>query len=242
MKCIKCNCDSRNYYFKIYRIIRQFVQNKIVKLPKKMDYAIGISDLSIDVLKKDLNPNIYIQKICNPIRFEYTKKKNDYTQNDYFLYVGRIAKEKGVESFCKALTELNLKGIIVGDGAEKERLEKKYPNIIFTGWKSENEVKEYMIKAKCLIFPSLWYEGAPLTPLESFSLGVPCLINSVCSAREYGKEFVYTGYDELKKKIIKINNDIEPKFNFDILKEYSIDNYKKKILNLYELIINESRE
>lgn len=242
LKCIMCNCDSRNYCFKIYRLIRQFVQNKVVKLPKKMEYAIGISDLSMNVLKKDLNSNIYIQKICNPIRFEQVKNKNDYTKNDYFLYVGRIAKEKGVEIFCRVLTELNLKGIVVGDGTERERLERLYSNIVFTGWKSENEVKEYMAKAKCLIFPSLWYEGAPLTPLESFSLGIPCLINSDCSAREYGKEFVYSNYDELKKKIIKINTDIEPKFNFDILKEYSIDNYKKKLLNLYELINNESRE
>lgn len=242
LKCIMCNCDSRNYCFKIYRLIRQFVQNKVVKLPKKMEYAIGISDLSMNVLKKDLNSNIYIQKICNPIRFEQVKNKNDYTKNDYFLYVGRIVKEKGVEIFCRVLTELNLKGIVVGDGTERERLERLYSNIVFTGWKSENEVKEYMAKAKCLIFPSLWYEGAPLTPLESFSLGIPCLINSDCSAREYGKEFVYSNYDELKKKIIKINTDIEPKFNFDILKEYSIDNYKKKLLNLYELINNESRE
>ena len=35
-QCIECNCDSRNYGFKIYRLIRQFVQNKIVKLNKKL--------------------------------------------------------------------------------------------------------------------------------------------------------------------------------------------------------------
>ena len=34
-KCIKCNCDSRNYGFKLYRIVRQFVQNKIVRLNDK---------------------------------------------------------------------------------------------------------------------------------------------------------------------------------------------------------------
>ena len=112
-----------------------------------------------------------------------------------------MAKEKGVEVFCKVITELNLKGIVVGEGSERLRLQKEYTNIIFTGWKDTNEVREYMKKAKCLIFPSLWYEGAPLTPLESFSLGIPCLISSDCSAREYGNEFVYTDYEELKKKV-----------------------------------------
>ena len=31
-KCIKCNCDSRNYAFKIYRVVRQFVQNICLKV------------------------------------------------------------------------------------------------------------------------------------------------------------------------------------------------------------------
>ena len=40
MKCITCNCDSRNNMFKFYRIIRQFVQNNIVQINKKIKYAI----------------------------------------------------------------------------------------------------------------------------------------------------------------------------------------------------------
>lgn len=238
-KCIKCNCDSRNYIFKIYRVLRQFVQNKIVKLPQKINYAIGISDLSISVLIKDLNRDINIKKIYNPINIDFKINKNDYTKNEYFLFVGRVAKEKGVEVFCKVITELNLKGIVVGEGSERSRLQKEYTNIIFTGWKDSNEVREYMKKAKCLIFPSLWYEGAPLTPLESFSLGIPCLISSDCSAREYGNEFVYTDYEELKKKIIEVCNDKKPRFEFDILKKYSSNKYKEEILKFYEEIIND---
>ena len=42
-KCIKCNCDSRNYGFKIYRVLRQFVQNKIVRLNDKLENAISIA-------------------------------------------------------------------------------------------------------------------------------------------------------------------------------------------------------
>lgn len=213
-QCIKCNCDSRNYIFKIYRIIRQFVQNKIVKLPKKLKYAIGISDLSIEVLKPTLNPNIKLEKIYNPIDFDENEEKVDYTKNDYYLYVGRISKEKGVDIFCRAITDLNLKGIAVGDGSEKERLQKKYPNIEFTGWKDSKEVKKYMKKARCLIFPSLWYEGAPLTPLEAMYYGIPCFISECCTAREYvdkNSEYLFNPYDveELKRKIkLKGNSNL----------------------------------
>lgn len=236
-QCIKCNCDSRNYVFKIYRLIRQFVQNKIVKLPKKLKYAIGISDLSIEVLKPTLNPNIKLEKIYNPIDFDENEEKVDYTKNDYYLYVGRISKEKGVDIFCRAITDLNLKGIVVGDGSEKERLEKEYPNIEFTGWKDSKEVKEYMKKAKCLIFPSLWYEGAPLTPLEAMSLGIPCIISDCCAGREYilnGKNgFIFSNLKDLKNKLTNIlickKNDIQ-------IDDLYRSNYLNNVLKFYSNI------
>ena len=65
-------------------------------------------------------------------------EKIDPTRNKYFLYVGRISKEKGVDLFCKAITRLGYEGIVVGDGDERKRLEKEYPNIKFTVWKNKN--------------------------------------------------------------------------------------------------------
>ena len=114
-KCVKCNCDSRNYGFKLYRVIRQFIQNKIVKLNKKLEYAITISDLSEKVLRKTLNPNIKITRVYNPIDIQPTKEKIDFTKNTYYLYVGRVVKEKGVDLFCQAITELGREGIVVGE-------------------------------------------------------------------------------------------------------------------------------
>lgn len=229
-KCVKCNCDSRNYGFKIYRLLRQFVQEKIVKLNKNLKYAIGISDLSIDVLKETLNENISLEKIYNPIEFDENEDQINYKENEYYLYVGRVSKEKGVENFCRAISELGLKGIVVGDGSEKERLENKYPNIEFTGWKDKKEVKQYMKGAKALIFPSLWYETAGLTILEAGVMGIPCIVNKTCAGREFvNKENLYSNLEELKK-VIK-----EEKFSVSINKEmYSQEKYLEKILDVYE--------
>lgn len=236
-QCIKCNCDSRNYGFKIYRLVRQFVQNKIVKLPEKLEYAIGISDLSINVLKPTLNSNIKFKKIYNPIEFDENEEKVEASKNEYFLFVGRISKEKGVDIFCKAITELGLKGIAVGDGSEKKRLEKEYPNIEFTGWKSKDEVKEYMKGARALIFPSLWYEGAPLTPLEAMSFGVPCLISDCCAGREYIEDkkngYIFKDIKELKEKVLNVNQnklDIKIKEN----NNFSTTIYLNRIIKVYE--------
>ena len=234
-KCIKCNCDSRNYAFKLYRIIRQFVQNKIVKLNDKLTDVISISEFSEKILKNTLNKNTKIYRVYNPIDLDKNPKKVDYRKNDYYLYVGRISKEKGANVFCEAISSLNLKGIVVGDGEEKEKLMKLYPNITFTGWQDSKKVKEYMRGAKALIFPSLCYEGAPLTPLEAMQYGIPVISSGCNAAKDYITEnngFIYANFDELKKFVLYIQeNKLNPEhilFNKNLL-----NNYIKNLSNVY---------
>lgn len=219
-KCIKCNCDSRNYAFKIYRVIRQFVQNKIVKLNDKLEYVITISEFSEKILKQTLNPNTKITRIYNPIEIDPQKEKIEYTKNKYYLYVGRVSKEKGVDLFCKAITELKLKGIVVGDGSEKEKLQNEYPNIQFVGWKNSDEVKEYMKGARALIFPSRCYEAAPLTNIEALLLGIPSLVSNNCAASDVSNE--------------KNENGLTFECNVESLKECIQDFENKSSINIYE--------
>ena len=212
MKCIKCNCDSRNYGFKLYRIIRQFVQNKIVKLNDKLQYAISISDFSEKILKSTLGKNVKITRIYNPIEIDENEEKVDASKNEYYLYVGRISKEKGVDLFCQAITELGYRGIVVGDGDEKEKLEQQYFNIEFAGWKNKDEVKTYMKGARALIFPSRWYEGAPLTPLEAMQYGVPCIASNCSAASEYIKNenlIFEVENEDIKRKILLYEKNIK---------------------------------
>ena len=226
-KCIKCNCDSRNYGFKLYRVIRQFVQNKVVKLNEKLENVITISKNKEKILKPTLGKNIKITRIYNPIDIDENAENVDPSKNEYYLYVGRISKEKGVDLFCQAITELGLKGIVVGDGDEKEKLEKQYPNIEFTGWKNKEEVKQYMKGARALIFPSRWYETAGLTVLEAQTLGVPAIVNKNCAGSEFvPKENCFNSFKELKKKII--DGILEIKENV------KIEDYTHKLLKFYK--------
>lgn len=239
-KCIKCNCDSRNYGFKLYRVIRQFVQNKIVKLNDRLENVITISEFSEKILKPTLGKNTKITRIYNPIDIDKNAEKVDPSKNEYYLYVGRICKEKGVDLFCQAITELGLKGIAVGDGDEKEKLEKQYPNIEFTGWKNKDEVKRYMKGARVLIFPSRWYETAGLTVLEAQNLKIPCIVNKNCAASEFIKEnnniCTFTTIGDLKQKILKLGEANIEIFETN-LEEFSYLNYKKKIFELFKQVV-----
>lgn len=232
-KCIYCNCDSRNYFFKLFRVIRQFVQNKIVKLNKKIKNVISISDFSENILKKTLNKNVNIYKVKNPIDLDDNIEEIVYKNNDYYLYVGRISKEKGVDIFCKSVTEAKVKGIVVGDGPELKNLKRDYPNIVFTGWKNSDEVKEYMKKAKALIIPSRWYEGAPLTPLEAMQYGIPVYTSNCNATVDYIKEnvngLIFSDIEDLTEKLKK-------NYDFNVKLEYE-NNYYDELISVYKKII-----
>lgn len=233
-KCIICNCDSRNYLFKIYRIIRHFIQNKIVKLNDRLTDVISISDFSEKILEETLNKNMKIHRVYNPIDIDPNSKKVDYKKNKYFLYVGRISKEKGVDIFCEAITKTNQKGVVVGDGPELPMLKEKYKNIEFVGWKDSDEVKKYMQGAKALIIPSRWYEAAPLTPLEAIQYGIP-VITSDCNAtvdyiNENNGEMFSIEKDNLKDALLNFIPKYKPNINNNSNK------YANKLYKVYNII------
>ena len=240
-KCVKCNCDSRNYGFKLYRIVRQFVQNKIVKLNDRLENVITISEFSEKILKPTLGKNTKITRIYNPIDIDENAEKVDPSKNEYYLYVGRISKEKGVDLFCEAITDLKLKGIAVGDGDEREKLERQYPNIEFVGWKNKDEVKKYMKGARALIFPSLWYETMGMTVLEAQLNGIPAIVGNECAATEFIKNkengFIYINGDlKSLKNAIEEHNNCNSDYMYSNIYKKSLE-YKKFNIEYFKKII-----
>lgn len=241
-KCICTNCDSRSYAHKVLRVIRQMKQNIILK---NIKYGIYISDFSINVIKKYLPKNIKLYKLLNPIDINNSQKIKSINDNEYYIYVGRVSKEKGVEDFCKAITQLGEKGIVIGDGDETNSLKEKYNNIEFAGWKNKKEVIDYMLKAKALIFPTLWYEGSPLTTVEAMSIGLPCIISSENAAGEFvnnknGIIYECGNVEDLKNKIKKYNKIDKTKKSKECIKTYEKIkecNYVEELLKIYNNVL-----
>ena len=242
-KCLRCNCDSRNYFFKLYRVIRQFVQNNIVRMSETIENVIGISDNNIKIVKENLNKNVSISKVLNPIDFVTKSDRIKVENNDVYLYIGRVAKEKGIDFFCSNISKLKLKGIVVGDGTKLQELKSQYQDIEFVGWKNKNEIEEYIKRSRIFVFPSMWYEGAPLTPLEVMSYGIPCLVSSCSSAKEYitcknGEIFDISNEEDFKEKLDVINSDIETysKNAFEYMIQFSKNDYIDNLTKVYKKI------
>jgi glycosyltransferase involved in cell wall biosynthesis len=86
------------------------------------------------------------------------------------LNVGRIAVEKNIEAFLK----LKIPGtkVVVGEGPQREELEKRYPDVVFTGPKFGEDLARHFADADVFVFPSLT-DTFGLVNLEAMAAGTP---------------------------------------------------------------------
>lgn len=88
----------------------------------------------------------------------------------YILYVGRVSAEKNIEAFLN-INSPHLK-IVVGDGPEREKLEKKYPDAHFAGMRTGFDLARYYANAEVFVFPSLT-DTFGLVIIEALACGAP---------------------------------------------------------------------
>ena len=248
LKCILCNCDSRKYLHKIWRVFRQFILNNSIKKRKNISY-IFISDFSENILTKYINPNKRY-RVNNPIEIK-NRLKTDAPNNEIYLYIGRLTKEKGVCLFCEVISSLKVKAVVIGDGYLLPELKEKYKDIEFTGWLDYINMRKYILNARCLVFPSLWYECSPLTISEVQAFGIPCIVSDCCAGKDFiSKELLFNtnNFESLKEKILAFkNNETVEYWNNKIYNEFnenkfSTQNYIKNLLNVYrDVLFNDTK-
>jgi glycosyltransferase involved in cell wall biosynthesis len=87
-----------------------------------------------------------------------------------FLYVGRIAAEKNLPAFL----DLDLPGEkwVVGDGPQRETLQRQYPQVRFLGYRHGQALAETYQDAAVLVFPSRT-DTYGLVMLEALACGTP---------------------------------------------------------------------
>jgi glycosyltransferase involved in cell wall biosynthesis len=99
---------------------------------------------------------------------------------DYFLYAGRLAAEKGIAGLVEAWRDIPGPLLVVGDGPERERLRAVAPPTVeFRSGVPPGEVAGLLSRARALMLPSIWYEGAPRIIVEAFAAGVPVLASRI---------------------------------------------------------------
>jgi glycosyltransferase involved in cell wall biosynthesis len=188
LACLTTNCDARAPYHKLWRVTRQVVAKAVAGIPQGFKDLIYTSELHRGVIEPYLNPASRLHYVANPISVDKGPRVKA-EDNDIFLFVSRLVPEKGAVLFAEAAKRAGVKAVFVGDGPEREKVEAIYPQAHVTGWVSPAEVEMWLSRARCLVFPSIWYDASPLTVRESLAKGVPV----ICGGWNAGSEAISDG-------------------------------------------------
>ena len=213
----------KRVFYKLQSPMIRFVigqSDKIIvanEYEKKIFSELG-GENKIEIIENGIN----LEKMKSDVDF---KKK--YTINhDYFLFLGRFHKVKGIDTLLKAMQLIknhslmsSVKLVIMGVnfGFEEEMLKMiKEMNLNDVVKVIKNPPREDVIAAykesEFLVLPSRW-ELSPLTPLEGFAFKKPTIstkVHGIPYTLDDGKNSILVeseNFNELSDKIIELLND-----------------------------------
>lgn len=177
------------------------------------------------------NKTVVLHNFIDKIEPKKSKKE------DYVLYFGRFAEEKGIETLIGAK---NTNFICAGSGPIEDKVNNAN-NLENIGFKTGNELEELIRKAKCTVYPSIWYENCPFSIMESIMYQTPVIASNIGGIPELidnGK----TGYlippnDSLalEEAINRLDNStLENMVENCSKKEFdTVETYAKKLIEIY---------
>jgi glycosyltransferase involved in cell wall biosynthesis len=169
-------CDKRHAVHKAYRVVRGAVQRHIARFPSGVEQYIALSRRSAELLRPYLPANAQLHPLANIIDV-IQQPKVDPGANRNLTVVGRLDEEKGVRLAALAAAEAGMPIVFVGDGPYRGVVEAAGARV--TGWLPAAEVQRELSTARCLVFPSLWYETFGLVVAEAAARGVPAIVSDI---------------------------------------------------------------
>ena len=95
------------------------------------------------------------------------------------VYVGRVAREKGLATLIRAAAAAKAPVKIAGTGAQMEELRalasELNADVQFLGYLTGDPLQEAIRQARAVVLPSECYENAPMSILEAYALGKPVI-------------------------------------------------------------------
>lgn len=267
----KVFCTMHNIYFKqnfldpIFFRIYRFLFCKVVKRIQVVSISKSVENHVINTLKVPKTQSHLLFNAIPAIISEKNREKmvmNIPVKVDpskvTLLFVGRLTKQKSVETLLKSIKILKENGfedsfelLIVGDGvlrASLELLTKKLGICDLVRFEGEQSlVENYYSVADVFILPSIW-EGFGIVILEAFRAKVAVIASNLEGPSELitnninGLLFEPTEYLELSEKISKLIKDnifreqIAKEGYLTFSEKYQIDIYVNKLSELYERV------
>lgn len=171
--------------------------------------ADGITHKSLEIIHygniNGIDTKVFSQS--NPDLRSYARLRNELRVSPdefLFVFIGRIAKDKGIHELVYALRRLpQAKLLLVGSYDETDPVEsgdksflEQSSQVIKVGW--QDDVRPYLMAADALVFPS-YREGYPNAPMQAGAMDRACIVTNINGCNEIIK-------DGLNGKIVQPRN------------------------------------
>jgi glycosyltransferase involved in cell wall biosynthesis len=190
---------------------------------KKADIVIANSQELADDYSKILGCPVKV--IYNPIDIDIVKRKAEESITEEIfikkdrpivLGIGRLSVQKNFEflikSFAQSIKKVNAYLVIIGEGSERQKLEKLIKSLNLEGsvilMGHKNNVFPYLKRSDIFVLSSL-YEGMPNALIEAVSLNIPSISTNIKTGPKEillnggGGQLVEVGsIDRLRKVIV----------------------------------------
>ena len=241
---------EHNYHNNNEKFIR-----KIVKSVEKLDYFVLVSKELNDFYSDRLS-HTNVKCVFIPNGIDYISDNKSDLKSKNIISVGRLSHEKGFLDLIDVFKMVSEKYSdwklnIIGDGNEKEVLEKKVRdlnlqnNIKLLGFKTREEINELLLSSSIYVMSS-YTESFGIVLLEAFSFGVPAVaFNSAKGACEIIKDN-WDGYlidnrdkELMVKRICELISNYNRRFimgsnAYKKSLKYNMDSIKEKWIDIIE--------
>ena len=255
MYCIinKC-CDGS--LIKSTGLAAEFIYRRIHGLYNKISHYISPSQVLANLTIESGVDKNKVTCINNFVKDELFEIIPTYNKGDYFLFVGRLSREKGVSELLEAMTRLpkEIKLKIAGIGPEGNELKKMkkelaLSNVEFLGFMVGEELELLYKNCIATILPCNWFENFPTSVIESFVYAKPVIgtriggIPEMVEDYKTGLTFELKNIEEMAAKIKEIydNDELTLEMGKNAREKaenkYSPNLYYEKLIKIYNSVV-----
>lgn len=234
---------------------------------KKCDRIICAGKDEIKILKNIFDiEDSKIEHMINPHDLTIFKKSNKddackqlglSSEKKYFLYVGRLTINKGIEQLLDVFNKLknsysDIDLILIGDGPLKEKIlefvkENKIEERVYLKGRQPHEIISKYYNACSILFHIGISGGLPNVIVEGVASGIPIIASENNANADFVNDNFHTGKIIRAKDNIQLKNAIEEilenpeKFNYkipELIKECSYEFVGEKLESMFKECMN----
>lgn len=251
LHCLLNRCSENSFSQSAILSLDAYFRKYFIKPIHHIDRFIFVSKF---IKEKHIEFDLNYQTKAN-LLYNFNPELNSIVPSNikgqYFLYFGRISREKGVLTLIEASLKAGITLRIVGTGPLFEQFaDHHFDKIEFLGYKSGEELWSQIRNASFIIVPSEWYENNPLTIVEAYSFGKPVIganiggIPEIIEENKTGYLFKSGNKSELEQLLRKADNlsdaeYVEMSINARAFAEryFHPDTHYKELISIYEDVV-----